>query len=102
MDTKTLATCLAVFLCVLFIPAIIGIVGGIVGVAGSLIGAVFSVIGAIFSGMFSIIGWMAGSLFHDFFQWRGSYTLFNWDFFTVAALVVLIVVITRSKKSRSA
>lgn len=102
MDTKTLATCLAVFLCVLFIPAIIGIVGGIVGVAGSLIGAVFSVIGAIFSGMFSLIVWIAGWLFHDSFQWRGSHTLFNWDFFTVAALVLLILVITRSKKSGSA
>lgn len=101
MDTKTLATVIAIFLCVLLIPAAIGIVGGIIGVFGSLIGAIFSVIGGIFSAIFSFTGAILGWLFYDNFSWYWPFEFFNWELFTVVALVVLVIVISRSNPSRS-
>jgi hypothetical protein len=55
-----------------------------------MIGAIFGVIGGIF-------GWIFYS--HSDWNWPGHF--FNWDFFTVFAVALLIVLLTRRKPSGS-
>ena len=100
MDNKTLATIIVVFLSVLLIPMAIGIIGSVFGIVGDIAGAFFSIVGAIFGAVFSFIGALFGWLFYGHFEWHWPFHFFSWDLFTVAALVLLVVVLTRSKNVR--
>jgi hypothetical protein len=105
MDSKTLATIMVVFVCVMLFPIFIGIIGGIFGVIGGVVGglfgfigwifgAIFGAIGALFGAFFGLFGWMFG----DHWHWPGGW--FHRDFFTVLALVLFIVLISRARTPR--
>lgn len=105
MDSKSLSTILIVIVCVLLFPLIIGIIGGVFGVVagiigavfgaiGGAIGAVFGVIGAIFGAIFGIFGWIFGGG-DDY--WHGPFHFFDKDLFAAIALVIVAVLIVRSR-----
>ena len=107
MDSKTIATIMVVFICVLLFPVAIGIIGGVFGVIGGIIGgivgliggifgAIFGVIGSVFGAIFGIFGWIFG----DHYHWHGPINFFNRDLFVVIALVLFVVFIARSKARR--
>ena len=104
MDSKTLTTIIVVFICVLLFPLFIGIIGGIfgliggliggfVGLVGALFGAIFGVIGSIFGAIFGVFGW----IFDDHFHWP-HIGFFNGELFIVIALVILIAMLSRSRR----
>ena len=96
MDSKTIATVMVVFICVLLFPVFIGILGGIFGLIGGVIGAFFGFIGWMFGAIFGAIGWMFGDHYH--WHWPGGW--FDRDLFSVIALIVIVVLIARSKPAR--
>jgi len=96
-----------VIICILLFPLLIGIVGGIFGVLGSVIGGLFGLIGglvgaivgaigAVFGAVFGLFGWMFG----DHHHWNWPFNFFNGDVLTAIILVLVIVLITRSKTPR--
>lgn len=102
MDSKTLATIMVVFLCVLLFPVFIGIVGGIfgvigsvfggfVGLIGSLFGAIFGIIGALFGAIFGVFGWIFG----DHHHWHWPMDFFSGDLFAVLLVVLVVVLMSR-------
>ncbi len=108
MNRKILATIMGVFLCVLLFSFVIGIVGGILGLIGSVIGGIFGLAGGflgavfgfiegIFEGVFGLVGW----IFDGIFSWHGPFVFFHWNVFTITVLVFVILLLTRSKISRS-
>lgn len=108
MNGKILATIIGVFLCVLLFPFVIGIIGGILGLIGSVIGGIFGLaggflgaafgfIGGIFGAIFGLIGW----IFNGIFSWHGPFVFFQWNVFTITVLVFVILLLSRSKKTRS-
>ena len=109
MDSKTLATLMIVFVCVLLFPVAIGIIGGVFGVVGGVIGAVFGaiagvfgaiigVIAAIFGALFGAIGW----LFDDhFYPWSWAWNDHNNEILAILAAVLIVVLMSRSKRQRS-
>lgn len=109
MDPKTLTTVLIVIACALLFPFIIGAIGGIFGLIGGLIGAVFGVIAAVIGGVFGLIGGILGGIFGFFgwlfdgdLYWDGPFHLFGSDVFIVISLVVVIILISRSRPTRRA
>lgn len=100
MVTKTLGTIVIIVLCILLFPVGIGIVAGVFGIVAGVFGAIFGmiggVIGAIFGGIFSVFGW----LFDGIFGWHWPYASFNCSMFALAAIVLIIAVLARSKKGR--
>lgn len=107
MDSKTLTTVLLVFVCVLFFPVLIAVVGGMFGVMGSILGGLFGVIGGIFGAIFGAIGAIVGAVFGVFgwmvggggFHWPGPFHFFNGDLFAILIIVLIIALISRSKRS---
>lgn len=105
MDSKTIATIMVVFICVLLFPIFIGIIGGIFGIIGGVIGGFFGFLGWLFGAIFGAIGavfgaffGVFGSMFDDHWHWPGHW--FNRDVFTLLALVLIVVLISRSRTSR--
>src|SRR5687768_12146969 len=105
MDSKTIATIMVVFICVLLFPVFIAIVGGIFGVIGGIIGGLFGFIGWLFGTIFGAIGAVFGAffgafgwIFYDHWHWPGSW--FNRDVLTVLALVLIVILISRSRMPR--
>ena len=105
MDSKTLSAILIVIVCILLFPVAIGIVGGVFGLIGGIIGAVFGaiggmigaifgVIGSIFGAIFGFFGWLFGGWDHD---WPGPFHLFDSDVVGVIALIIVVVLIARSR-----
>jgi hypothetical protein len=104
MESKALTTVLIVILCALFIPAAIGIIGGVFGIVGSILGGIFGLIGGIFGGLMGLIGGFFGAVF-GFFGWLFG-APFHWHFFghdvlTIMVVIVVIVLLARSKNARS-
>lgn len=100
MATKTLGTILIVFVCILLFPIGIGILGGVFGIVMGVFGAVFGafagIIGGIFGAIFGVFGW----LFEGLFWWDSDYSFFNFNLFTLTALVFLVVLLSRNKSKR--
>ena len=99
MDSKTLATVMVIFICILLVPVGIGIIGGIFGVIGSVLGAVFGIIGGLLGAIFGVIGGIFGWIFYGDNDWNWPNHFFHWDFFTVFAIALVIILITRRKPS---
>jgi hypothetical protein len=109
MDSKTLTTVLIVIICVLLFPFLIGAIGGIVGLIGGIIGAVFGAIGGVIGAFFGLIAGIFGAIFGIFswifdgdFYWDGPFHIFGSDVFTVIVLVIIAVLISRSRVARRA
>ena len=106
MITKTIGTIIVIFLCILMFPVAIALVGGVFGIAAGVIGAVFGaiigVIGAIFGAIFGVLGW----IFEGIFGWGWDrdfdwpFNFFNCNIFTLAAIVLVIALVARSKTKR--
>jgi hypothetical protein len=94
MASKTLATLLIIFCCIIFFPIAIGIAGGLFGVIVGLCGAIFGIIAGMFGALFGVIGSLFGGIFH----WHHN---FHWNVFTMALVVILIVIISKSHKNNS-
>jgi hypothetical protein len=99
MDSKTLATVMLIFIGILLIPVCIGIIGGVFGVIGSVLGAVFGIIGGMLSAIFGVIGGIFGWIFYGDNDREWTNHFFHWDFFTVFAVALVIILITRRKPS---
>lgn len=104
MESKTIATLVIVILCVLFFPFVIGaiagafglvggILGSVFGLLGTVLGAIFGAIGSIFGAMFGFIGWLAREPF------GGWFNPFDGNFFGVIALLIIVILIARSRRS---
>jgi hypothetical protein len=93
MVIKTIGTFFIVIMCILMFPIGIGILGGVFGIVIGVIAAVFGafagIIGAIFGGVFKLFGWV----FHP--HW--PFGFFHCNFFTLAAVVLIIALIVKSK-----
>jgi MFS family permease len=106
MASKTVGTILIILVCILCFPLAIGIVAGVFGtVAGvfsALFGAFFGLIGGVFGAIFGVIG----SFFEFFFDWDND---FHWDHdfgffrpnvFTLAAIIIVIALLSKRKPAR--
>jgi hypothetical protein len=103
MITKTIGTIIVVFLCILMFPVAIALVGGVFGIAAGVIGAVFgaivAVIGAIFGAIFGVFGWIFDRIFGwGDFHW--PFGFFHCNFFTLAAIVLVIALVARSSRMK--
>jgi MFS family permease len=103
MDSKTLTILAIVIVCAMLFPIAIGIIGGIFGAIGGVIGGIFGLIAGIFGAIFGVIGAILGAIFGwaDYGCW-GSFNFFDGDVFAAIALVVVIVLIARSRNDRPA
>ena len=88
---------------ILVFPIAIGIIGGlfglVVGIIGAVFGAFFGIIGGIFGAIFGFFGW----IFDGLFNWRwpfGDWGFFHCNIFTIAAVVLVVALIVRSKTNR--
>jgi len=107
MDSKTLTTVLLVLFCVLLFPIGIGLMGGIFGLIGSIMGGIFGLIGGLFGAIFGLIGGIFhaifgvfGWMFNGHFQGHWPFGFFNRDLFTILVVILIIVLISRSKATR--
>jgi hypothetical protein len=79
----------------------IGFFGLIVGLLGGLVGLVFGLIG----GLFGAIAWAVKGFFSMLFGWSHhdafdmDFSFFDFNGWAVAAIILFIVLLTRSKKS---
>jgi MFS family permease len=100
MITKTIGTLFIIIACILMFPVGIAIVGGVfgivVGVFAAVFGAFAGIIGGIFGAIFGVFGWMFKGLFH----WHWPFGFFNCNIFTLAAIVLVIAIIAKSKTNR--
>lgn len=100
MATKTLGTLLIVIVCILLFPIGIGIIGGVFGIVMGAFGAVFGVfagiIGAVFGAIFGVFGW----LFEGLFWWDSDYSFFNFNLITLAAIIILVALLSKNKSKR--
>ncbi len=92
--TKAITFFFLLFCCIFFIPVFFGLVGGVFGLIGGIIGAIFGLIGSIIGGIFSLIG----GIFHAIFDWDFHPFFFHWDVVTIGAVVLVIVLLSRSKR----
>lgn len=82
------AKTILVILVLLFVfPVCIGVGAAIFGIFAGLTGAIFGIIGGLFGAIFGIIG----GIFDCLFNW-------HWNVFTVGLLVLVVVLISRSRK----
>ena len=100
MITKTLGTIVVILLCIFLFPVGIGIVAGVFGTVAGVFGAIFGIIGgaigAIFGAIFGVFGW----IFDGLFDWHWPHAFFNCNVFALAAIVLILALITRPKKGR--
>jgi hypothetical protein len=92
--TKAITFFFFLFCCIFFIPVFFGVVGGVFGLIGGIIGAIFGLIGSIIGGIFSLIG----GIFDFIFDWNFHPFFFHWDVVTIVAVVLVIILLSRSKR----
>ena len=104
MASKTLGTILIAIICVLLFPVMIGLIGGafgiVFGVFGAIFGVIFGVIGGIFGAIFGMIGGIFDFLFDWDYDFWPDFGFFDFNIFAVAAIVLLVVALTRNKTNR--
>lgn len=89
---------LAVLLILTF-PLWIAIGGIMIGLLAGIIGGTFGIIGAIIGTIFGIIGSVFGWIFDwDHFEIDLPFTIWNTKLFVLSAIVLIIVLVTRSRK----
>jgi hypothetical protein len=92
---KTVSILFGILFCIFFIPIMFGVIGGIFGIVAGIFGGIIGIIASIIGGIAGAIGGLFGWIFGGDF-WH--YGFFHWNGFTIAALVVLIVIIAKSKR----
>jgi hypothetical protein len=92
MASRTLATIVIIFACIIMFPIVIGIVGGVFGIIAGVFGAVFGVFGALIGGFFGMLGGIFGGIFNCHLGF------FHWNFFSIALIVLIVVLITKSRR----
>ncbi len=92
--TKAITFFFLLFCCIFFIPVFFGLVGGVFGLVGGIIGAIFGIIGSLIGAIFSVIG----GIFHSIFHWDFHPFYFDGDVVTIGAVVLVIILISRTKK----
>ena len=89
------STVLIVLLLVFTFPIWLGIAGGILGVVAGVFGAIIG----IFAGIFGAIAGIIGGIFGWVFDWHWPFPgFFHWNFFTIVAIVLVIALLSRSRK----
>ncbi len=80
-------TILLLLVALFMFPVCIGIGAAVFGIFAGLTGAVFGIISGILGAIFGLIG----SIFGGLFNW-------HWNVCTIAVLVLIVALITRSRK----
>jgi len=83
---STTTAILLIILAIIAFPLILSIIGGVFGIIGGIFGALF---GALFGVLGGLFGWM--------FHWHWPF-FFHWNAFTVIAIAIIVVLISRSRK----
>jgi len=95
MAGKTITTLLAIILCIVLFPLMIGLVGGAFGIVFGVFGAIFGVIAGVFGAVFGAIGGMFGWIF------GGCHVgFFHWNIVPLLTIIVIIAVIARRPRYR--
>jgi hypothetical protein len=94
---KTITILLGVIFCIFFFPIFFGVIGAIFGVMTGIVGGIFGIIAGVFGG---ILGGIAG-MFEWIFGGDHHFGFFHWNGFTLAAIVVLIIIVAKSKRNPS-
>jgi hypothetical protein len=92
MASKTLATIVIIFACIIFIPLTIGIIGGVFGLIVGIFGGIIGLIGGLIGGIFGLIG----SIFKGIFYW--PFAIFHWNFFSVVLIVLVLALAIKSRR----
>lgn len=92
---KTASILIGVLFCIFFIPIMFGVIGAIFGVVAGIFGGIIGIIASIFGGIAGAIGGMFGWIFGGDFLHVG---FFHWNGFTIAAIIVLIIIVVKSKR----
>ena len=87
------STVLIVLLLVFTFPIWIGIAGGLFGLIAGIFGAVIGIIAAIFGAIFGVIG----GVFGWSFDWPSFTGWFHAPIFVIAAVAIVVLLITRKK-----
>jgi hypothetical protein len=95
------STVLLVIVLLLTFPVWIGIAGAIFGVAVGVVGGIFGAIAGVFGAIFGLIGGLFGWIFDWSEQGIHFPFFFPTKIFVLAFLVLLILLISRSKKRAS-
>lgn len=93
---KTLAILFTILFCIFFFPIFIGLIGGFFGLVAGILGAVFGIISGIFGAIFGLIGGIFGWVFDC-----PSFGFFHWNGFTIAALIIIVFLISRNSRQKS-
>ncbi len=96
MQSKSsISNVLIIMLIIFTLPIWIGIAGGIFGLIAGLVGAAFGIVAGVFGALFGIIGGLFGWLF----DWQRPFSgLVHWNTFTIVAIAIVIVLVSRSRK----
>jgi len=89
------STVLIVLLLVFTFPIWIGIAGGIFGLIAGIFGAAIGIIAGVFGAVFGAMGGLFGWLFDWHWPFGG---FFQWNIFTIFFIVLVVVLISRSRK----
>lgn len=99
MLVKTITAFLILFVCILFLPVAIGIIGGVMGAIAGLVGALFGtlagIIGGIFGAIFGVIEWLFERIF-GVGVWNGIFC--NAHVFVLVGLVILFALLMQKKR----
>ena len=106
MAKTTGGTILIALIILCTFPIWIGLAGGLFGIIAGLFGAIFGIIGGLFGAIFGTIGAIFKGIFSILFGWSGNwggdwnfFPHFHWNGFTIAAIVLVIFLLARSRKT---
>ena len=96
--TKSFGIILVIIACLLFMPFVLGIVGGVfgavIGVLGAAFGAVFGLIGGVIGAIFGVFGW----IFEGWFDWEWPFGFLYCNPLTLAIIIILAAIIVRRQR----
>ena len=93
-SSNSTTTVLLALLLIFTFPIWIGIAGGIFGIIAGVFGAVIGIFAGVFGAIFGIIG----GLFGWIFDWHPFTPFSHWPIFTILAIALVVVLISRSRK----
>ncbi len=79
-------------------PLWIGIAGGLLGVVIGLFGAAIGIVAAVFGAIVGVFGAVFGWMFNWNFHVHWPFAFLGSGFFITIAIVLVVMMITRSKK----
>jgi hypothetical protein len=87
-----------VLLLIFTFPIWIGIAGGLFGLIAGLFGAAIGIVAGVFGAVIGMLGAIFGWLFDWNFHVHWPFAFFGSGFFITMVIVLVVVLITRSKK----